>query len=425
MSQLFNKLLIIDLLKKGYFSYFSALITVLIIPIHVQFVPPFLILWVLSWIIESYFRGSLGWNRRSAYTGLLILFISFYLWEVIGLIYTEDIKMGLNNLFGRLSFILFPVILLSPGEMIKKRSVTLIRTFAIGTFSFLIFCFFYALYRSVSIVDGVWQFEQHIAQYPWLSYFYGADLTISQHPTYISMYVLISVFICLDSWFDKSLVYYLRIACLGVSLFLLVSLYFLSSRAGILTSLILIPVYIFLYFRKEGKMKFAWLGILLIAIILVPLILKNQRVESLFGRVFKTENSDEKIIDPRFVIWESTFRIIQENVLLGVGIGDVRNELAVEYSRIGEDKMAEDRLNAHNQFLEVLLENGIIGLIILCSIFIVMLHIAYTGKNLLYAIFVLIILLFFMFETILYRLAGVSFFSLFSFLLIHIAIPRK
>jgi O-antigen ligase len=81
--------------------------------------------------------------------------------------------------------------------------------------------------------------------------------------------------------------------------------------------------------------------------------------------------------------------------------------------------MAKERFNAHNQFLEVLLENGIIGLIIFISIFVCMFYIAFSNKNLLYIMFILMTLMFFMFETVLYRLAGVSFFSLFSFLLIH------
>jgi O-antigen ligase len=181
-----------------------------------------------------------------------------------------------------------------------------------------------------------------------------------------------------------------------------------------------VPLYVFRTFRKIGKMKFAWIGIILFIITLLPVILKNQRVDYLFDRLFKRQINDEREIDPRVVIWESTLRIIHKNLLLGVGIGDVRNDLADEYNRIGEAKMAKDKLNAHNQFLEVVLENGLIGLIILISMFISMFYIAYSDKNILYAIFIFMMLLFFMFESILYRFAGVSFFSLFSFLLLHI-----
>ncbi len=82
--------------------------------------------------------------------------------------------------------------------------------------------------------------------------------------------------------------------------------------------------------------------------------------------------------------------------------------------------MAKERLNAHNQFLEVLLENGVIGLLIFIIIFAVMLYISFLEKNILYGIFTLMIIMFFMFETVLYRLAGVTFFSLFSFILLYV-----
>ena len=142
-------------------------------------------------------------------------------------------------------------------------------------------------------------------------------------------------------------------------------------------------------------------------------------MDYLYGRFVRNQDDYDRKEDPRLVIWKSALEIASKNFLLGVGIGDVREELSEEFLRIGEVQMAKDRFNAHNQFLEVLLENGIIGLIIFISIFVCMFYIAFSDKNLLYIIFILMTLMFFMFETVLYRLAGVSFFSLFSFILIH------
>ncbi|HKK41195.1 MAG TPA: O-antigen ligase family protein, partial [Bacteroidales bacterium] len=127
----------------------------------------------------------------------------------------------------------------------------------------------------------------------------------------------------------------------------------------------------------------------------------------------------ERKDDPRIIIWKSAYNLFRENKILGVGIGDVRNELAREYLKIGEKKMAEERLNAHNQFLGVLLESGLVGLAVFLSIFIVMLLIAIRERNLLYLLFIVISVIFFSFESVLYRLAGVTFFSLFSFVLLH------
>jgi len=420
MNKIITKLLSDNLLKRGYFSFVCALLSVIILPIHVKYLPPFMIMWGICWILENYSRFNIIWNSKTAYKLLFIMFVAYYLWQAVGILYSTDIKMGLLNLFGRLALILFPLVLFSPGETVQNKANILVRIFALSTFLFILLCFGYALYRSVSLQNGLWTFNPHPAQYPWLSYFYSSELTISQHPSYIAMYVLLSVFICFESWFDHSVKFQYRILWLILGFLLLISMYFLSSRAGILISLILIPFYIIYKFNRLRKGKFIWIVVILIVILLIPLVLKNKRVDYLYGEVFNKQVDYQRKKDPRFLIWGSTLNIVRQNLLLGVGIGDVRTELAKEYERIGEVEMAKERLNAHNQFLEVLLENGIIGSVLFISIFICMTFIAISDKNLLYGLFIIIIFAFFLFESILYRFAGVSFFSLFSFLLLHI-----
>jgi O-antigen ligase len=200
---------------------------------------------------------------------------------------------------------------------------------------------------------------------------------------------------------------------------LLVSLYFISSRAGILAGILLIPVYFFIRLRKLKRSRLTFLVILAALTVSFPLLLKNQRVQYLYDKLTRQETVGENKQEPRMIIWKSSFRLIKENILFGVGIGDVRNELANDYEDLGEEDMAQKRLNAHNQFIEVLLENGIIGLVLFLVILSFMTYFAVKDKNLIYGMFLFIILLFFMFETILYRFAGVSFFALFSFLLLY------
>lgn len=419
MNPTIKRIINIELLKNGYYSYLVALISLIILPIHVKYMPPFMILWGICRLVE---RQSLVKSDRELPTPfkiLFALFIIYYLWQAVGLIYTTDTKMGLSNLFGRLSLVLFPLVLIFPGEMIKNKVKILIRVFAVSTFLFMLYCFGYAFYKSTHFQNGLWTFNPHPIENYWLSHFYSSELTISQHPSYVSMYVLLSVFICFESYFDYLLKFKERILWLALGLVLLITQYFLSSRAGIIISLILIPSYFIVKLKQLGKRKNAWIWISLIIIALLPLIAKNQRVDYLYGRLFKEQVGYDRKEDPRFIIWKSAFEIARKNILVGVGIGDVRTELSSEYKRIGEEKMATERFNAHNQFLEVLVENGIIGLVLFVSIFIFMFYIAFSGNNLLYTMFILMIFMFFLFETVLYRLAGVTFFALFSFLLLY------
>lgn len=419
MNPAIKRIINIELLKNGYYSYLVALISLILLPIHVKYMPPFMILWGICRLVESHFQVKSQRKLLTGYKILFALFIIYYLWQAFGLIYTTDTKMGLSNLFGRLSLVLFPLVLIFPGEMIKNNVKILKRVFAVSTFLFMLFCFSYAFYKSTHFQYGLWTFNPHPVENYWLSHFYSTELTISQHPSYVAMYVLLSVFICFESYFDYSLKFKCRILWLTLGLILLITQYFLSSRAGIIICLILIPSYFIIKLKQLGKWKYAWIWISLIIIALLPLIAKNQRVDYLYGRLFKEQVGYDRKKDPRFIIWKSAFEIARNNILVGVGIGDVRTELSSEYKRIGEEKMATERFNAHNQFLEVLVENGIIGLALFVSIFICMLYIAFSGNNLLYIMFILLIFMFFLFETVLYRLAGVTFFPLFSFLLIY------
>jgi O-antigen ligase len=242
---------------------------------------------------------------------------------------------------------------------------------------------------------------------------------VTQHPTYIAMYVLLSSIISFEAWFDNNLGRRKRVLWLISGCILLLAQYFLSSRAGIFVCMILLPLYFVLKFRKTEKLKFALVWIVIIIIALMPVIIKNQRVDYLYSKILNNKTDYERKDDPRFKIWDSSFRIAKANLIFGVGIGDVRTSLAEEYKKIGEEGMANERLNAHNQFIEVLLENGILGLIIFISIFCFMLYLAFLNKNTLYLFFILMTIMFFMFETMLYRLAGVTYFGLFSFLLFY------
>jgi O-antigen ligase len=154
------------------------------------------------------------------------------------------------------------------------------------------------------------------------------------------------------------------------------------------------------------------------------LVRQNDRIRIFLHEISGDSFKKRVLEDRRTAIWESAIHVFRENLILGVGIGDVRNELTKEYKNSSNDEIVQNYYNVHNQFLEILVEQGIIGfilfLLVLCSIA----FIAISQKNIIYFLFLTMMIIFFMFETILYRLPGVIFFSLFSFLLIHLKLNK-
>jgi O-antigen ligase len=322
--------------------------------------------------------------------------------------------------FRRLSFIIFPFVLLYPGDLIKKKVRLLLRFFSLSALFFILFLFGLALVRSVYITDGVITFNPHPLEYDYANYFFGTYFVFLQHPTYMAMYVVFSMFIAFESFFDSHLKLFFRILWLLSGMLLLVSLYFLSSRAGIFSAILLIPVYLIIQFKKIKK----WRISVLILIVAVPVVilsfLNNDRIKYYITEANETSLVDKFMLDNRIPIWKSAIKVIKHNFFIGVGPGDASEELLKEYKNAGYTEMCYDNLNAHNQYLEVFLGTGLIGFLIFISVLTYMVHMLIFKRNLLFGLYISIILIFFLFESILNRIAGVTFFSLFTFLLLYL-----
>jgi O-antigen ligase len=148
--------------------------------------------------------------------------------------------------------------------------------------------------------------------------------------------------------------------------------------------------------------------------------LNNDRIKYYLPEANETSLVDKFMLDNRIPIWKSAIKTIKHNIVFGVGPGDASKELLKEYKNAGYTEMCYDNLNAHNQYLEVLLGTGLIGFLIFITILSYMVYLLILKRNLLFGVYILIILIFFLFESVLNRIAGVTFFSLFTFLLLYL-----
>lgn len=408
-----------DLIKKGGLTFFSCLLAVIILPVHVDFLPPVMILWLISWIVENHQGFRKIWSFKDPAVLLFAGFSLYFAWYVSGLLYTEDLPNGILLIFRRLSFIIFPFVLITPGELIKEKVKLLFRVFSLSALSYILFSFGLAIFRSIYLINGSISFNPHPLEADYNNYFFGTDFALIQHPTYLAMYVILSVCISFEAFFDKKLQSFLRIAWLLSGIVLLTSLYFLSSRTGIISALIIIPFYLIIQFKRLNKWWISGLIALASASMLIIFFLNNERIKYYFPNNSVSSVMEKFMLDNRIPIWKSSINVIKHNLVLGVGAGDASYELQKEYLSEGYSEMYYNNLNAHDQYLEILLGTGLIGLLIFAWIISYMVYIAIKRRNLIFGLFLLIVLIFFLFESILNRIAGVTFFSLFSFLLLQ------
>jgi O-antigen ligase len=119
----------------------------------------------------------------------------------------------------------------------------------------------------------------------------------------------------------------------------------------------------------------------------------------------------------RILIWESSNQIIKENFFIGVGTGDVNDELSLEYEKEGFENGLKRNLNAHNEYYQVFISLGLVGCILLLISLFYPLAISFIHKNYIYLFFLLIVMLNFITESMLETQAGVMFYAFFNSLL--------
>lgn len=116
----------------------------------------------------------------------------------------------------------------------------------------------------------------------------------------------------------------------------------------------------------------------------------------------------------RFEFWRAAIGIIKQHWLIGVGTGDVRKAFDKQYIDMNTSLAEDFRLRAHNQFLEIGVASGIIG--ILWLLFSVIYPAIKTRKLFTYAYFVfwMIFVLSMTSEDTLETQAGATFYAFFN-----------
>lgn len=421
MKKVFTSKQYRDLEGKGFFPFCCAALSVITISLYSRYFPPVMIIWCIVWIVGKNKKKLLRFRNDLEYDVLFTLFLSLYVWQIVGLLYSNNLINGFENIFMRLPFLIFPFLLKEPGEMIKKNGKQLLQIFALGVFFYILVCLIYALFQSLVYYNGAWIFKPYPENRYWNNYFFSSGgFTMRVHPSYFAMYTLLAIFISFDTILDKSVNKVSQWVWIIAVIFMIISLYLLSSRAGLIAVIVTCPIYFYKKIRNNVNFMTYFLSILMLFVVLFSVINRNSRFNYYAQKVRGSSLKEILMLDERGNLWKSALQVIDKNFLLGVGPGDLKEELIREYNKNTNVSKLSLSYNTHNQYLETLLENGIIGLILFLSILVWMFIISLRKNNILYTIFVLICLVFFLFESMLSRLAGISFFAVFSFLFIYI-----
>lgn len=299
-----------------------------------------------------------------------------------------------------LPFILFPFIFLFNKKQVAKKKISenvskIFISSAIISFSA---SFFYGVWR-------MFFFQKNISVM-YITYKFLTDL-FGVHQIYLSVFYVLAILFCIDLSFDKSLnkvdkkyVFY------GIFLFLAVLL--LSSRTTILACFILVFIKIvWLKLFSVKKLIFILFSIFLISSVLtlsvptlrVRIINLNENISSYSGLSFRVK------------VWKNVIEIYKDSPVYGFGPKKSQDVLLKHYHEINFRRAFLKNFNAHNQYLQTLLDTGLLGLTIL--VFLLISPFFYFKNKLNFMLFTILILLSLISESFLIRQSGIIFYCLF------------
>ncbi len=137
------------------------------------------------------------------------------------------------------------------------------------------------------------------------------------------------------------------------------------------------------------------------------------RLYSIKHQLINEQDPNDHSLLERLEFWKTGIEIAKDNLVFGVGTGDVQDSFNEKYTKNNSLLTEENRNRAHNMFLTMLITFGIFG-----GIFFIFFHLYFLIKNIRWnqiipVLFTILILTSYLVEDTLETQTGVTFFALF------------
>ena len=381
----------------------STLVFAFLLPLAQNLLPLALVAVLISWTLAP--RGPRVPLQLTAHT---IWSAGLYALYLIGMAWSTNMEYGLFDLQIKLPMLLLPALFL-----IRPRDL--------GTLGGPV-GFAFVLGNAVAVLVDLLMVGVTYAQgtdLPIAQGIFSANFSVLLHPSYFAMYLelalvfwtLLSIHRWVPSWLHWSM---LAVLCLGVVL--------CGSKMGwILLPLILVAVVVARW--KDVRVRTPIISMIAASVVGIVLLVSlslyaRDRVNELWGAVTSTEaHADAQTsTEVRKLAWAGATQVIAANLPWGAGTGDVKDELLATYAAHGHHHLVEQRINAHDQWLQTMATLGWPGILLLLAVVLLPLFAAFVRRDLLEAVFLLLCIANWTVESMLEVQAGVMFFAFFALL---------
>ncbi|NCA76526.1 MAG: hypothetical protein EOM90_09330 [Alphaproteobacteria bacterium] len=405
----------------------SAAAIAFFLPVYGRVVPLLITLMVLNWItdIRSIRNFKLLFREK---TRLQILcFGALYLLYLVGMTYSVNQEYGWFDMEIKLSLIVFPLVFSTSVQPLfpENRIRLIFQSFVAGCITGTVILLVHAAIGALGY---------RIKGYHIPGSFYYMKLAWYFHASYLSMYYNVAIsyliWILLTHQAGNGRV---KILSWGALLFLTAMVFLLASKAGqagLVLTIIFFTGFGALRMRRPGlsvSLVIMGAAAFFLASVLAPGSFSrfsgtrkvlNQNEET--GKRLKPESNAD-----RLAVWKAGTKIVKQNLLFGVGTGDVKDKLMEGYRNDHLIPALKHRFNAHNQFLQTFIALGLPGFLLLAGMIIIPAFMAYRRKADFYLLFLILIGINFLFESMLEIQAGVVFYAFMNLVLFSGTAEKK
>lgn len=404
--------------KRELFFNFALVSLLICLPLSEFFTRIAIILMALAWVVNRNYRNLSGLLNYKA-----LVLIAFYLVYVVGMLYTEDKQNGYFQLEQKLSLVIFPLLLATTPKISSRFIERAFMCFVVSCVVATLFCLFQGL-RLNYLNNHFETVQMEILTNQKLAGYIG------MHSTYFSIYLLFAIFILINYLTTFRRTVQKNVLVISIITYLSYFILLLAARVVILAFIfICLGAFFISLYKRRINLK-STVIIVLIASCFIGITLQTNYLKKRFKQIYTFNMSDligsnsENGVTDRIFLWQNGIELVRKSPLIGAGTGDVNIEMDRQYEKLLSENdnfspsvvvaiksFATDNLNAHNQFLQVTIALGVMGLLLFLMTIFVSVNIAFKKRQYLFLAFLVLFFFSSFTECLLDRQSGVVFYA--------------
>jgi O-antigen ligase len=308
---------------------------------------------LLLLLLQGNYKAQFARLKESPFAMAILAFIAF---TVLSLLWTQNLKVGLN---GQLLY-LYWLAIFAIALNVKKEDIHLIiKAFILGMVV--------SEFLSYGMFFGFWEINGHGKEYP---------SPFMMHIDY-SVFLAFTAIILLNRLLSNRYTKKEKAVILFFFLTICGNLFMNDGRTGQLALAFGIFAVVFIHFKLTLK-SFLLSIVLFAAIFLIAFNVSDKfhtRILNAQQDITKVEEGKfATSLGQRIAMYTVATDIVKENPLIGVGVGDFKDSaaIALEKNNHGFSKTVVDFIpkhHFHSQYLNVSVQGGLIGLGLLLLVF--------------------------------------------------------